>query len=100
MNKPEHPSITSLLEKHAIGICTPEEMALLEQWYAAFPEKGNVWRNEGEKAEMKEALKAAIFDEIAPEKVHSITPVPVKTSRRIWWQAAAVAAVLVVTYLI
>lgn len=99
MNKPEQHIIASLLEKHALGICTPEEKALLEQWYDAFPEKGHVWRNDVEKAAMKDALKAGIFDVIAPEKVHAITSAPVKSSRRIWWQAAAVVAVLVVTYL-
>ena len=100
MNKREQPIITSLLEKHALGICTPEEMALLEQWHAAFPEKGQLWRDEGEKTGMKDALKAAIFDEIAPEKVHPISPINVKRSRRIWWQAAAAAALLVVTFLL
>ncbi|THU38184.1 DUF4974 domain-containing protein [Niastella caeni] len=98
MNKREQPIITSLLEKHALGICTPEEMALLEQWYAAFPEKEPLWRGEEEKTEMKDALKAAIFEEIAPEKVHPISPVSVKRSRRILWQAAAAAAILVVTF--
>ena len=99
MNKPEQHIITSLLEKHALGICTPEERALLEQWYAAFPEKGQVWRNDAEKAEMKETLKAGIFDVIASEKVYPIASTSVQRPRRIWWQAAAVAAVLVVTYL-
>jgi transmembrane sensor len=99
MNKPEQHIITSLLEKHALGICTPEESALLEQWYAAFPEKGSVWRDASEKAAMKDTLKAGIFDAIAPGKVHPITSVPVKASRRIWWQAAAVVAVLVGAWL-
>lgn len=95
MNTPEQHIIASLLEKHALGICTPEESALLEQWYAAFPEEGPVWRDVSEKAAMKDALKAGIFDAIAPGKVHPITLVPVKASRRIWWQAAAVVVVLV-----
>jgi transmembrane sensor len=94
MNTPEQHIITSLLEKHALGICTPEESALLEQWYADFPEEGPVWRDASEKAAMKDALKAGIFDAIAPGKVHSITSVSVKATRRIWWQAAAVVAVL------
>lgn len=99
MKQPEQHIITSLLEKHALGICTPEERALLEQWYAAFPEKGQVWRDASEKAAMKDALKAGIFNVIAPEQVHSIAPGNVKTTRRIWWQAAAVVAVLAVTFL-
>ena len=99
MNNSEQHIITSLLEKHALGICTPEESALLEQWYAAFPEKGHVWRDILEKAAMKDALKAGIFEVIAPGKVHPITSVPVIASRRIWWQAAAVVAVLVGAYL-
>jgi ferric-dicitrate binding protein FerR (iron transport regulator) len=99
MNTPEQHIITSLLEKHALGICTPEERALLEQWYAAFPEEGPVWRDASEKAAMKDALKAGIFDAIGPGKVHSITSAPIKVSRRIWWQAAAVVAVLVSAWL-
>jgi transmembrane sensor len=95
MNTPEQHIITSLLEKHALGICTPEESALLEQWYAAFPEEGPVWRDASETAAMKDALKAGIFDAITPGKVHPITSVPVRATRRIWWQAAAVIVVLV-----
>lgn len=98
MNKPEQSIITSLLEKHALGICTQEEMALLEQWYAAFPGEEQVWRNDGEKAEIKAALKAGIFDVIAEKKVHPISKARVKQPRRLWWQAAAVAAILVVAF--
>lgn len=96
MKQPEQHIITSLLEKHALGICTPEERALLEQWYAAFPETGQVWHDASEKAAMKDALKAGIFDVIAPAEIHSIAPANMKATRRIWWQAAAVAAVLAV----
>lgn len=98
MNKPEQSIITSLLEKHSLGICTREEMALLEQWYAAFPEKGQVWLNDAEKTATKETLKAGIFDVIAAEKVHPISEASVKQPRRIWWQAAAVAALLVIAF--
>ncbi|HEX6431721.1 MAG TPA: FecR domain-containing protein [Niastella sp.] len=97
--KREQSNISSLLEKHALGICTPEEMALLEQWYAAFPEEGQVWQDASEKAAMKDALKAGIFDAIAPEKVYHITPIAVQRSRRIWWQAAAAVIVLVGAWL-
>jgi ferric-dicitrate binding protein FerR (iron transport regulator) len=100
MNKPEQSILTSLLEKHALGICTREEMALLEQWYAAFPEKGQVWPDDAEKAEMKDALKAGIFDEIAPAKVRSISPVRAGRSRGIWWQVAAAVSFLLVSYVL
>jgi transmembrane sensor len=101
MNKPEQSIISSLLEKHSLGICTPEEMVLLQQWYVAFPQKEQVWLNEAERAEMKDALKAGIFDEIAQEKVVSITIVKsAKSTRRILWQAAALVAVLVGVYLL
>src|SRR5688572_4542296 len=101
MKQPDEHIITSLLEKHALGICTPEERALLEQWYAAFPENGQVWRDASEKAAMKDALKAGIFDVISSEKTDAVTPVIVKTGRiRIWWQAAATVAILVTTFLI
>jgi ferric-dicitrate binding protein FerR (iron transport regulator) len=100
MNKPEQSIIPSLLEKHALGICTPEEMALLEQWYAAFPEKGTVWNSEKEKAAMKDSLKADIFNAIVPGKVISITEAPAKRSRSGWWQAAAVVIVLIGSYLL
>lgn len=99
MNKQEQHIINSLLEKHALGICTPEESALLEQWYAAFPEKRPVWQDDEEKAAMKDSLKAGIFDTIAPEKVSPIRPIAVKRSPRLWWQAAAAVAILVSTWL-
>lgn len=92
MKQPEQHIIDSLLEKHALGICTPEENALLEQWYAAFPEKGQVWRDAAEKTAMKDALRAGIFDEIMPEKVQPI--------KRIWWQVAAAVVTLAITFLI
>ena len=101
MNKPDQSFISSLLEKHSLGICTPEEMALLKQWYAAFPQNEQVWLNESEKTEIKDSLKAGIFDEIAQEKVVPITNVKsAKSTRRILWQAAVVVAVLVGVYLL
>jgi transmembrane sensor len=100
MNKPDQSIISSLLEKHSLGICTPEEMALLRQWYAAFPEKGQVWHNDDEKAVVKELLKADIFEAIAQEKVVPVTHVERKKGIiKIWWQAAAVVAVLLGVYL-
>jgi len=99
MNKPHQSIISSLLEKHSLGICTPEEMALLEEWYAAFPQNEQVWLNDEEKAVVKEFLKADIFEAIAREEVVPITRVKnAKSSLRIWWQAAAVVALLVGGY--
>src|SRR5690349_20003570 len=94
MKKPQQSIIRSVLDKHAVGSCTPEEMALLEQWYAAFPDKGSVWTNDAEKKAMKDSLKAGIFSEIAPAKV-----VPVKP-RGLWWKAAVIVAVLVGMYVL
>jgi len=100
MNKPDQSIISSLLEKHSLGICTPEEMALLEQWYAAFPQKEQVWRNESEMAEIKDSLKAGVFGLIAQEKAVPITNVKsAKSTVRILWQAAAAVIVLVGVYL-
>ena len=89
MKKPDTSIISSLLEKHALGICSPEERTLLEQWYAAFPEKGKVWTNPAEKEAIKNSLKTDIFNQIAPAKV-----IPVQ-SRNNWWKVAAAVAVLV-----
>jgi transmembrane sensor len=100
MNKPDQSIISSLLEKHSLGICTPEEMALLQQWYAAFPQKEQVWLNESEKAAMKDSLKAGIFGAIAQDKVAPITNVKsAKSTFRILWQAAAVVVGLAGVYL-
>lgn len=94
MKQPEQHIIDSLLEKHALGICTPEEIAVLEQWYAAFPQKGSVWQDASEKAAMKDALKAGIFDVIAP-------PAKVRPMSSTWWYAAAAVMVgLAVTLLL
>ncbi|MCS3802270.1 FecR family protein [Niastella sp. OAS944] len=101
MNKPDQLILSSLLEKHSLGICTPEEMALLEQWYAAFPENGQLWQNNDEKAALKDSLKAGIFEVIAQQKVAPVTRFKNAVSaRRVWWQAAAVLAVLAVGYFI
>jgi transmembrane sensor len=76
------PFIDSLLEKHSLGLCTPEEMAILEKWYADFPEKGVPWRDEAEKQSMKEMMKAEIFAEIRPRNY------------KLWWAAAAAAVMI------
>lgn len=80
MNKPEEHIIQSLLEKHALGITTPEENAVLDDWYNAFPVPEAVI----DKREIKEEMKASIMDTIRPKKV-----------RRMYWQIAAAAVVLV-----
>ncbi|HUP10911.1 MAG TPA: FecR domain-containing protein [Niastella sp.] len=100
MNKPDQLILSSLLEKHSLGICTPEEVALLEQWYAAFPEKGQIWQEDAEKAEMKNSLKAGIFEVIAQEKVIPVARInSAKKPFRGWWQAAAAVAILAAGYL-
>lgn len=85
MNKPEAHIIESLLEKHALGICTPEENAVLHDWYNAFPEVVI------DRSGVKEEMKTAIMGVVQPRKV-----------RRIYWQMAAAAVVLVAvaTYLL
>ncbi|RPD39997.1 FecR family protein [Chitinophaga barathri] len=101
MKRPEEHILQSLLEKHALGITTPEERAVLEEWYAAFPEKGAVWQDAGEKAAVKSALKAGIFDVITEEKGTGAAEVTelrvVKPPRSIYWQAAAAVLVLLAT---
>lgn len=92
MKQPEQHIIDSLLEKHALGILTPAESVLLEKWYADFPEEGLIWTDASEKAAMKDAMKAEIFDVIAPKKQPSL--------RWMWWPAAAAAAILVIVLLV
>lgn len=92
MKQSEQHIINSLLEKHSLGILTPEERVLLEKWYADFPQQGKIWNTTAEKAAMKDALKAEIFDVIVSEKVHTVK----SPLRRIWWQAAAVIAALAI----
>lgn len=91
MNKPEEHIIQSLLEKHALGICTPEEIAVLQEWYDAFPDKGPAFTDEEEKSRWKNEMKAAVMDTIQPRK-----------TRRMYWQiaAAAVLVVAVATFLL
>ncbi|SIN65173.1 FecR family protein [Chitinophaga niabensis] len=92
MNKPEEHIIQSLLEKHALGICTPEEIAVLHEWYDAFPDKGPAFADEEEKKYWKNDIKTAVMDNIQPWKVRKIN----------WWQiaAAAVVVVAVATFLL
>lgn len=91
MNKPEEHIIQSLLEKHALRICTPEEIAVLHEWYDAFPDKGPAFTDEAEKNRWKTDMKAAVMDTIQPRK-----------TRRMYWQmvAAAVLVVAVATFLL
>ncbi|SHM76024.1 FecR family protein [Chitinophaga sp. CF418] len=96
MKQSEQHIINSLLEKHSLGILTPEERVLLEKWYADFPQQGKVWADAAEKTAMKDALKGEIFDVIAAEEVDSVK----SPLRRIWWQAAAVIAALAVISLL
>lgn len=96
MKQPEQHIIVSLLEKHALGILTPEERVLLEKWYADFPQEGRVWEGASEKAAMKAAMRAEIFDVIAPNKMQPVKP----KLRWMWWPAAAVVAALVVVFLV
>lgn len=84
MNKPEEHIIQSLLEKHALGICTPEENAVLHEWYASFPDKASPFTDEVEKNRWKQEMKSAVIETIQPRKV-----------KRMFWQIAA-AAVLVI----
>jgi transmembrane sensor len=91
MNKPEEHIIQSLLEKHALGICTPEEIAVLHEWYDSFPDKGPAFADEEEKNRWKKEMKAAVMDTIQPRK-----------TRRMYWQmaAAAVLVIAVATFLL
>lgn len=84
MNKPEEHIIQSLLEKHALGICTPEESAVLHEWYASFPEKARAFTDEEEKERLKQEMRAAVMETIQPRKV-----------RRMYWQIAAAAVLLI-----
>lgn len=78
MNKPEEHIIQYLLEKHALGITTPEENAVLKEWYEYFPVAA------ADKSGIREEMKASIMETIRPKKV-----------RRMYWKIAAAAVVLV-----
>lgn len=101
MSHPDQHTIDLLLEKHALGICTPEERAILERWYAAFPAEGHVFNDELERLAMKESLKAGIFGVIQEERSEtSAEPldiiIPEKMPvRRMYWRAAAAILVLI-----
>lgn len=89
MKQPDQHVINSLLEKHSLGILTPEENALLEKWYADFPQEGSVWTDAAERTAMKDALRAEIFDKIT-------TPAVRRPTRWIWWTAAAAVVTMLV----
>lgn len=101
--KPPEEHIISLLEKHALGICSPEERKLLEQWYASFPENAPVWLHSAEKAALKEGMKAEIFNAITDTTIRRLpadnnTGVtafrPRQRARRLFWPAAAILVLL------
>ncbi|NML40279.1 DUF4974 domain-containing protein [Chitinophaga sp. G-6-1-13] len=91
MSHPDKSLIDRLLEKHALGICTEEERAILERWYASFPAEGRVFEDEAERKATRELMKAGIFEiigatEVMPEK---------KPVRRLYWQIAAAILLLI-----
>jgi transmembrane sensor len=114
MSHPDQHTINLLLEKHALGICTPEERAVLEKWYAAFPVDGQLFHDELEKQEVKASLKKGIFGAIGEEiagvneepsgripllqqEVKPLTVVDNRPVRRMYWRAAAAILVLMAT---
>ncbi|WP_160714959.1 FecR family protein [Chitinophaga solisilvae] len=110
MSHPDQHIIRQLLERHALGICTPEERAILERWYASFPGEGPVFHDQTEKQEVKASLKAGIFGALQAttsdiitlplpqEQVHTAVAdnaAPGKRAfRRMYWRAAAAVLIL------
>ncbi|WP_343745687.1 FecR domain-containing protein [Chitinophaga sp.] len=91
MSHPDKPLIDRLLEKHALGICTEEERAVLDRWYASFPAEGRVFEDEAERKATRELMKAGIFEIIgAAEAVPERKPL-----RRLYWQIAAAILLLI-----
>ncbi|SKA36028.1 ferric-dicitrate binding protein FerR, regulates iron transport through sigma-19 [Chitinophaga eiseniae] len=95
MSHPDKHIIDQLLEKHALGICTQEERAILERWYAAFPVGKRALEDEAERKAVHTSMKAGIFDKISQEEgtvgaVRAQRPV-----RHMYWRAAAAAVVLI-----
>lgn len=97
MSHPDQHIIERLLEKHALGICTPEERAVLERWYAAFPAEGRVFEDEAERQTTRESMKAGLFAAIGAPTEAAADPVPEKRPvRHLYWRAAAAVLVLIV----
>ncbi|MBC9909165.1 FecR family protein [Chitinophaga varians] len=93
MSHPDKSLIDRLLEKHALGICTEEERAVLDRWYASFPAEGRVFEDEAERKATRELMKAGIFEIIGtmPAAMPEKRPV-----RRLYWQVAAAILLLIV----
>ncbi|HVI43741.1 MAG TPA: FecR domain-containing protein [Chitinophaga sp.] len=111
MSHPDQQIIDLLLEKHALGICTPEECAVLERWYDAFPADGPVFENGAEKQDIRESLKAGVFGVIqqeinetatTPETVMHVAAAAETVPgngpfRSMYWRVAAAVLVLIAT---
>lgn len=95
MSQPDKHIIDQLLEKHALGICTQEERAILERWYASFPEEARAFEDEAERKAVHASMKAGIFDMIAQEMPAVEAVQEARPVRRIYWRAAAAALVLI-----
>lgn len=95
MSQPDKHIIDQLLEKHALGICTQEERAILERWYAAFPAEARALEDEAERKAVHASMKAGIFDRINQENMAAGTAPQERPVRRMYWRAAAAAVVLI-----
>ncbi|WP_158618139.1 FecR family protein [Chitinophaga lutea] len=84
MKKFDH--IAQLLQKYAEGECSPEEKAIVEQWYESLRLKAPAGETSG---------GDALWERIAGRTQPAETVRPSGKVRRIWWAAAAAVAMLV-----
>ncbi|MFI5136919.1 MAG: FecR domain-containing protein [Sphingobacteriales bacterium] len=85
--------IADLLARYQSGQCTPEEKALVDEWFAAHgAEQTSI---EQMNAEEQDAWASALFSEInSTNKENDRKIIPISVNRRLWPRIAAAASIL------
>ncbi|MBN8853459.1 MAG: hypothetical protein BGO55_18535 [Sphingobacteriales bacterium 50-39] len=85
----------TILENYRTGNCSPEEIQMVEQWYAQLVETGEWEWSEGEKEQLEQMMEARLLQQIRSADQPQHHPVRFLRTAR-WWAAASVIFVLAI----
>lgn len=87
-------SAKTILENYRIGKCSPEEVIVVEQWYAQLVETGEWQWSEGEKEQLEQIMEARLIRQINTTDEHRVHRMPAR--KTVWWAAASIVLFLAV----
>lgn len=88
--------ITAIILKNEHDACTPEEFAMLEQWYNSLDDKIQTDKfNSSDKAKKKDAIWAAVNLQIEGQEREAASLVEFKPGKTVFYYIARIAAMLV-----